>query len=129
MQLAGRLGLTALGAATGYAACAVVGTVLSVPPDGFAIIWPATAFLIGVLLVLPPREWWCIAAVIPVHLLLAAMWQPDAPFDVVSTQIAGNLALAFATVLAVRWTIGRELRFDTFLAVFKFVVVAGFVVP
>ena len=129
MLQAGRFGLTVLGVTTGYMACALVGTALSIAPDGFAIIWPATAFLIGVLLILPPREWWCIATVIPVHFLLAATWQPDAPFVVVSTQVGGNLALAFATVLAVRRTIGRDLRFDTLLTVFKFMVVAGFAVP
>jgi integral membrane sensor domain MASE1 len=129
MLQAGRLGLTALGAATGYVACVVVGTVLSVPPDGFAIIWPATALLIGVLLILPQREWWCIAGVIPAHFLLALALQPDAPFVVVATQIAGNLALAFATVIAIRKVIGPEPRFDTFVSVLKFVLVAGLAVP
>src|SRR6478735_5817192 len=124
-----RNGLIASGTAAGYFACAVVGTVLSVPPDGFAVIWPATAFLIGVLLILPPRAWWCSAAAIPAHFLLAAAWQPDAPFVVVSTQIAGNLALALATVVAVRKMIGPDLRFDSFLAVFKYVLVAGLAVP
>ena len=129
MLQAGRFGLIALGAASGYLACAAVGTVLSVPPDGFAMIWPATAFLIGVLLILPPREWWCIAAVIPAHFLLAAVWQPDASLVVVSTQIAGNLALALATVVAVHKTIGPDLRFDSFLAVLKYVVLAALAVP
>lgn len=129
MLQGGRLGLTALGTATGYLACAVVGTAFSVPPDGFAIIWPATAFLIGVLLVLPPRAWWSIAAVIPAHFLVAATLQADVPLAVVSTQIAGNLALAFATAFAVRGTVGPDLRFDSFLAVFKYVLVAGLAVP
>ena len=52
MLQAGRFGLTVLGVTTGYIACALVGTALSIAPDGFAIIWPATAFLIGVLLIL-----------------------------------------------------------------------------
>src|SRR6187402_1938905 len=129
MQPGVRNGLTALGAATGYVACAVVGTALSVPPDGFAIIWPATAFLIGVLLILPPRAWWSIAGVVPVDFALAAALQPDAPFVVVATQIAGNLALAFATVLAVRKAIGPDPRFDSFASVLKFVLVAGLAVP
>src|SRR6478752_3745292 len=75
-----RNGLTVLGAGVGYLACAVVGTVLSVPPNGFAIVWPATAFLIGLMLVLPPRQWWWLAAgVVPTHLLMAAVMQPHAP--------------------------------------------------
>ncbi|HEU4651752.1 MAG TPA: hypothetical protein VFS49_10095, partial [Croceibacterium sp.] len=99
-----RGGLTALGIAAGYVACAVVGTVISVPPDGFALIWPATAFLIAALMILPPRAWWSAAAVVPTHFVLAALAQPDAPVAVVATQIGGNLALAFATVVAIRTT-------------------------
>ncbi len=124
-----RIGMTALGAAAGYVACTVVGTVLSVPPDGFAIIWPATAFLIGVLMVLQPRDWWCIAAIVPAHYLLAAVLQPDAPLVVVTTQVVGNLALAFATTLTVRRVIGPDMRFDTFASVLQFVLIAGIVVP
>ena len=77
--------------AAGYYACAVVGTVLSVPPSGFAIIWPATAFLISVLLVVPSRMWWPhIAVVVLVHFHLATIYQAHAPFVVVLTQITGN---------------------------------------
>ena len=60
-----RSGLIALGIAAGYFACIFVGSVLSVPADGFAILWPARAFLIAALLLLPVRQWWCVAAVIP----------------------------------------------------------------
>jgi PAS domain S-box-containing protein len=130
MRSFARNGLTALGAAAGYVACAAVGTVLSVPPDGFAIVWPATAFLIGLMLLLPPREWWwLVAAVVPTHFLIAAVLQPDAPLAVVATQVGGNFALAVATVVALRKTIGKDPRFDTFVSVLKFMLVAGFAVP
>ena len=52
-----RDGLTALGIAAGYLVCVFIGAVLSVPADGFAIIWPARAFLISVLMLLPVRRW------------------------------------------------------------------------
>jgi PAS domain S-box-containing protein len=119
-----------LGAATGYYVCAVVGTLLSVPPSGFAIIWPATAFLISVFLIVPKKRWWlCVAGVVPTHFYIAATLQPHAPFPVVLTQIAGNLVLALATVLAVRKTIGKQPRFDTVGSVLTFILVAGFAVP
>ena len=54
-------GLTVLGIAAGYFACVFIGAVFSVPVDGFAIIWPVRAFLIAMLLLLPPQRWWCIA--------------------------------------------------------------------
>src|SRR5688572_9897246 len=83
-----------LAVAGGYYACAVVGTVLSVPPSGFAIIWSATAFLISVLLVTPKRLWWLyLGVVVLAHFHLASIFQPHAPFIVVLTQIAGNFAL------------------------------------
>lgn len=130
MQPAARFGLTALGAAVGYLACAVVGTVLSVPPDGFAIVWPATAFLIGLMLLMPPREWWWLAAgVLPTHFAMAAAFQPDAPLVVVATQVGGNFAVATATVVALQRLMGKEPLFDTFLSVLKFMLIAGLAVP
>ena len=125
-----REAMTALIVAAGYLACAVIGTVLSVPPDSFAIIWPATPFLIGVALLLPTNRWWpCVATIVPTHFALAAMFQPDAPPIVVATQIGGNLALAAATVFAAHRTIGKSLRFDTFASVSMFMLVAGLAVP
>ena len=122
--------ITLLCAALGYYASAVVGTLLSVPPSGFAIIWPATAFLISVFLIAPPKRWWlCIAAVVPTHFYLAATLQPEAPFQVVLTQIGGNLALALSTVIALQKTIGKKVHFDTTSSVFTFILVAGIGVP
>lgn len=125
-----RNALTALSVAAGYFACAVLGTLLSVPPSGFAIIWPATAFLISVMLILPPARWgWCAAGIVPVHFLLAGLLQPSAPLVVVATQVAGNLSLAAATVLAVRRWIAPQASFDTFRSVSLFIVIAGLAVP
>jgi PAS domain S-box-containing protein len=119
-----------LAVAAGYYVCAVIGTVLSVPPSGFAIIWPATAFLMSVLLVAPPRLWWIyLGAVLLAHLHLATIFQPAAPFVVVLTQISGNFALAIASVFAVQAVARRPILFDTFRSVLIFIVVAGIAVP
>ena len=117
-------------AAAGYYACAVIGTVLSVPPSGFAIVWPATAFLISVLLVVPPRRWWIyLAAVVVAHFHLATIFQPSASLAVLFTQIAGNFALAIATVFAVQAVTRKPVLFDSFRSVLIFVVVAGIATP
>ena len=130
MQPLARNGLTALGVALGYFACAVIGALLSVPSSSFSIIWPATAFLMSVLLILPTSRWWlCAVGVIPTHVYLAATVQPAAPLVVVMTQIIGNLVLAVAAILAVRRTIARPLLFDSFGSVLKFIVIAGIAVP
>jgi integral membrane sensor domain MASE1 len=119
-----------LAVAVGYYASAVIGTVLSVPPSGFAIIWPATAFVISVLLVAPARLWWLyLSVVILAHFHLATIFQPGAPSVVVLTQIGGNIALAISTVLAVQYATRKPALFDTFRSVVIFVIVAGVAVP
>ena len=103
---------------------------LSVPPSGFAIVWPATAFLISILLLEPPRRWWLYAAaIVPAHFHLASILQPEAPFVVVLTQVGGNLLLAAATVAAVDRAMQKPRDFDSFRSVLMFVLVAGLAVP
>lgn len=119
-----------LTAAFGYFACAAIGTLLSVPPSGFAIIWPATAFLISLFLINTPRMWLpCIAGVIPTHFLIAAVFQPHAPFIVVLTQIGGNLLLALLTVLAVRRVLGKRPQFNTLNSILAFLGIAAIAAP
>nr|WP_283938549.1 MASE1 domain-containing protein [Sphingomonas alba] len=122
--------LVAAGCALGYYVSALVGTLLSVPPSGFAIIWPATAFLVSTFLIIAPSRWWlCVAAVIPTHFYIAATLQPGAPIPVVVTQIGGNLILALATVVAVQKAVGARVRFDSFSTLVTFILVAGLGVP
>src|SRR4029450_5887041 len=98
----------------GYFACAYVGTAVSLPPSGFAVFWPATAFLISILLLQPPQPWWLsVAVIVPTHFLLASILQPDAPLVVVLTQIGGNLALAAATVAAANRAMAKPHTFDS----------------
>jgi PAS domain S-box-containing protein len=124
-----RRALIALLVAAGYYLGAVIGTVLSVPPSGFAIIWPATALLIAVFVILPPRAWWlCVIGVVPTHFYLVAQ-NSDAPLIVMITQIAGNLGLAAATALALRAASKEPFRIDTFGEVLRFILIAAIAVP
>lgn len=117
-------------AALGYFACAAIGTLLSVPPSGFAIIWPATAFLISLFLISRPRLWLsCIAGVVPTHFLIAAVFQPHAPFIVILTQIGGNLLLALLTVAAVRRVLGERPQFNTLNSILAFLGIAAIAAP
>ena len=117
-------------AALGYFACAAIGTLLSVPPSGFAIIWPATAFLISLFLISRLRQWlWCIAGVVPTHFLVAAVFQPHAPFIVILTQIGGNVLLALLTVVALRRALGERPRFNTLNSILAFMGIAAFAAP
>jgi signal transduction histidine kinase len=112
-------------AALGYYAFGYIGTVLSVPPSGFAIIWPTGAFLLGVLLLTPTRDWWTIApAVVVAHLALGGIRAPAPPAMVLLVQAGGNIARAVLTALAVmRISDGRP-KFDTFRDTLAFSMVA-----
>src|SRR5262245_7265396 len=125
------LALNALLTSAGYYALAVVGTVLSVPPSGFAIIWPATAFLVSVLILAPTRHWWLhLLAVIPAHFHMVYHFQnADLPLIVILTQLTGNFSLAIITGLVVRTTSALPLRFDNFQSLLKFILLAGLAVP
>jgi PAS domain S-box-containing protein len=119
-----------LAGAVGYFFCAAIGTLLSVPPSGFAIVWPATAFLISMFLISQPRRWLsCIAGVVPTHFLIAAVFQPHAPFIVVLTQVGGNLLLALVTVAAVRHFLGKRPRFNTLNSILAFIGIAAIAAP
>ena len=121
---AARHALAVIAVAAGYYLAGVVGTVLSVPPSGFAIIWPATAFLVAVLLIAPPRLGWLyLAGVIPAHFHLVMNFQhADVPLVVMVSQVTGNIGLAVATSLVVRGPDGAPPRFDNFRTVLRFAV-------
>jgi signal transduction histidine kinase len=127
----GAVALKMLLTAAGYYALAVVGTVLSVPPSGFAIFWPATALLVSVLVLAPTRHWWLhLLAVIPAHFHMVYSFQnTELPLIVILTQLAGNLSLATITALVVRTTSESPLLFDNFQSLLKFVLLAGLAVP
>jgi signal transduction histidine kinase len=126
-----RLALNLFLTSVGYYALSVIGTVLSVPPSGFAIIWPATAFLISVLILSPMRHWWLhLLAVIPAHFHMVYNFQgAELPLIVVLTQLTGNFSLATITGLVVRVASEPPLRFDNFRSVLKFILLAGLAVP
>src|SRR5262245_50745830 len=115
----------------GYYAFAVVGTVPSVPPNGFAIIWPATPVLVSMLLLTSARPWWVyLLAVVPAHFHLAYHFQDsNLPFVVVLCQLIGNFSLAVITALAVRATGEVPLRFDSLQSLLGFILLAAVAVP
>jgi signal transduction histidine kinase len=115
----------------GYYALAVVGTVLSVPPSGFAVIWPATAFLVSVLILAPARHWWLyLLSVIPAHFHMVYHFQnADLALVVILSQLAGNVSLAIITSLVVRTTLRPLVRFDSSQSLLMFILLAGVAVP
>lgn len=124
-----RTGLIALGIGAGYYACIAMGVLVRFSPDGAAIVWPARAFLVSVLLLLPPRQWWLLVAVIPAHYLASTGFRPDASFLVSATQFAGHAGVALAGALAIRRLVPSGRLFDSTSAILKFILVVGIAVP
>lgn len=114
-----------------YYALAAVGTVLSVAPSDFAIIWPATAFLVSVLVLSPMRHWWLyLLAVIPAHFHMVYTFEnAELPSIVILTQLTGNFSLGVITALVVRSTSELPLRFENFRTALSFILLAGVAVP
>ena len=57
--------------AAGYYLGAQIGLALTFPPATTSVLWPPNAILTAALLLVPPRHWWvCLAAALPVHILL-----------------------------------------------------------
>ena len=114
-----------------YYVLAYVGTVVRVAPSGFAIFWPATTFLTGVLLLTPVRYWWTyLLGVIPAHFHLAFNFDTrGATIALAATQIAGNLTMAVATAAALLRASGGPPRFDSFRSTLVFILVAAIAVP
>jgi hypothetical protein len=96
-----------------------------------AIIWPATAFLVAVLILSPTRDWSPhLLAVIPAHFHMVYHFQnADLPSIVILTQLTGNLSLAVITALVVRTTSETPLRLESFQSLLRFILVAGLAVP
>ena len=115
----------------GYYGLAAVGTVLRVPPSGFSIVWPANAFLVGVLLLTPVRQWWTyLIGLIPTHLGLVASIDTRHPdLLVAATQIFGNVLVVVATAVAVQRASKGPVRFDSFRGTLVFILVAALAVP
>lgn len=111
--------LRVLGVAVGYYVLSYIGTKLSLPPTGFAIVWPTTAFLIGVLLMTPQRLWpLYLVGVIPVHLiLLGALNDHAPPIEVVLVQLAGNILVAVGSALALPAVFKGPFHFREFRSV------------
>jgi len=124
-----RPGLAAAAIAAGYFACIVLSMLLRFAPDGWALVWPARGFLLAVLMVLPPRRWWLLAAIVPVHFAVTALLLPEAPPLAAGVQLLGHLAVALASALAIRWLATAKRPFDTAASLSLFIAVAGIAIP
>ena len=92
------------------------------------MLWPPNAILTAALLMIPPRLWWvCLAAALPVHILL----EIDAGFSaqLVALLFVTNCSEALLAAIAVRALSDAPARFDSFRRVAAFIGGAGLLAP
>ena len=123
-----RLALIAVLVAAGYYVGAQIGLALTFHPATTSVLWPPNAILTAALLLVPPRAWWvCLAAALPVHILL----ELNAGFStqLVALLFVTNCSEALLAAIAVRALSDAPARFDSFRRVAAFIGGAGLFAP
>ena len=123
-----RPALIAVVVAAGYYIGAQIGLALTFPPATTSVLWPPNAILTAALLMVPPRLWWvCLAAALPVHILL----EIDAGFSaqLVALLFVTNCSEALLAAIAVSVLSDAPTRFDSLRRVAAFVAGAGLLAP
>lgn len=122
--------LVVLLVAAAYYAGGLFGLAVRVPPSRIAIIWPPNAILLAALLLSPPRLWpWYMAAVLPAHLHVTALFGSGVPIVTALCQYIGNIAQALLAAILL-WRIGNlPLRFDDLRGAGLFILLAAFAAP
>src|SRR5688572_9058456 len=123
-----RLALIALLVAAGYYVGAQIGLALTFHPATTSVLWPPNAILTATLLLVPPRAWWvCLAAALPVHILL----ELNAGFStqLVALLFVTNCSEALLAAIAVRALSDAPARFDSLRRVAAFIGGAGLLAP
>jgi signal transduction histidine kinase/integral membrane sensor domain MASE1 len=123
-----RLALIVPVVAAFYYAGALIGFAMTFPPATTSVLWPPNAILTAALLLVPPRLWWvCLAAALPVHILLEL--QAGFPARLVALLFVTNCTEALLAALAVRALSDAPTRFDSFRRVAAFIGGAGLLAP
>jgi two-component system sensor kinase FixL len=125
---ASRLALIALVVAAGYYAGVQIGLALTFRPATTSVLWPPNAILTAALLMVPPRIWWvCLAAALPVHILLEL--QSGFSAGLTALLFVTNCSEALLAAVAVRALSGGSTGFDSFRRVAAFIGGAGLLAP
>jgi len=110
----------------GYYLATLVGMALRLPASTTAVIWPASAVLLAAILAAPTRQWWFIAAVIPVH--YATLHTFGLPPWRILGHIAGNSLLVVVAAGLLRWLDAGPPFFENLRRCITFIAV-GVILP
>jgi PAS domain S-box-containing protein len=124
-----RLALSILLVCAGYYGAGIVAFALRLEHGGISDIWLPHGVLLAALMLTPPRHWWLyLAALLPVHVHLAAHFQGPVSQPVMLMHFAGNVVQAVLGAMVVRRLVGAPPRLDGFRPMTVFLVL-GVILP
>jgi PAS domain S-box-containing protein len=110
-----RVALGVLLVCAGYYGAGIVAFGLRLEHGGISDIWLPHGVMLAALILAPPRHWWLyLAALLPVHLHLAAHFQGPIPLAGMLIHFAGNVLQAIVGATVVQRAIGVPPRLDAF---------------
>ena len=122
------LALTAIAVAIAYYLGVQIGLALTFPPATTSVLWPPNAVLTASLLLVPVRQWWvCLAAALPVHVMLEL--HAGMPSHLVGALFVTNCSEGLIAAATMRLFSDSPTEFNTFRRVAVFIGGAGFAAP
>jgi PAS domain S-box-containing protein len=114
----------------GYYAGGSVGMALRLVPGGPTEVWLPQGILLAALLTAPLRRWWLYSvALLPTHVLLTAVRNPQVPDAMMLVQLAGQIVQAVVAAALLRPVLGNPPRLDSLRRMGAFIFGGTFLVP
>jgi len=114
----------------GYYAGGAIGMGLRLVPGGASEIWLPQGILLAALLTAPVRRWWLYSlALLPTHMYLTSIYNPQVPAAMVYVQFAGQIVQAALAAALLRPILGNPPRLDSLRRMGVFIFGGTFLVP
>jgi PAS domain S-box-containing protein len=114
----------------GYYAGGAIGMGLRLVPGGPSEIWLPQGIVLAALLTAPVRRWWLYTlALIPTHMLLTAVYNPQVPASMMFVQFAGQIVQAAVAAALLRPILGNPPQLDSLRRMGAFIFGGTFLVP
>jgi len=114
----------------GYYAGGAIGMGLRLVPGGPSEIWLPQGILLAALLTAPVRRWWLYSlALLPTHMLLTAVYNPQVPASMMYVQFAGQIVQAAVAAALLRPMLGNPPRLASLRRMGAFIFGGNFLVP
>jgi PAS domain S-box-containing protein len=114
----------------GYYAGGAIGMGLRLVPGGPSEIWLPQGIVLAALLTAPVRRWWLYTlALLPTHVLLTAVYNPQVPSSMMLVQFAGQIVQPAIAAALLRPILGNPPQLDSLRRMGAFIFGGTFLVP